>query len=186
MITTCYLTRNARRLEHDTQAMHRTLAHEMGRVLWAQPQPRTLVVQHDQPVDWSRVMPGVIAHSHTTDTTTPVTGVHVEWALIANPTKAVMEPGRRRGKRRALPPDQWKTWVARKLDGALNLRTIDATAMPTAHGRKHDRRTTHARVMFTGTATVANQAALATLQHDGVGPAKAYGCGLLIVQEAHR
>lgn len=183
MITTCHLTRNAHRLERDTQTMHRTLAYAMGRVLWAHPQQHTLIVQHDKPVDWMNVLPGVIAHSHTIDTTTPTTGAVIEWAVIANPTYAAIQPGKR-GKRSPLPPAKWKSWIARKLDGAINIRTIDAERMPTGRGRKLDRCVTHMRVMFTGSGTVANQQALAKLQSEGIGPAKAYGCGLLLVQEA--
>lgn len=182
-LTTCTLTRRAHRITHDSQAMHRTLKYDIpGHFLWSQPDPRTLVVQHDETVCWPDVMPGILARTHTTTATTPITGAPIQWAMIASPTKATRIKGRR-GKRTPLPPEEWKQWVARKLDGAINIHTIDATRLPTARGRRHTMTVTHRRVMFTGTGTVASQAALAELQHDGVGSGKAYGCGLLIVQE---
>lgn len=183
-ITTCTLTRQSRALSRDSQAMHRTLKHDIsGHFLWSLPESRTLVVQHETPVHWPDVMPGVVARTHTIDVTTPITGAPIQWAIIANPTKTAFTRGHR-GKRVPLPPDEWKSWVARKLDGAINIHSIDATEMPTARGRRHTMTVTHRRVMLTGTGTVANQAALTALQHDGVGAGKAYGCGLLIVQEA--
>ena len=183
-LTTCTLTRSANRITRDSQAMHRTLKHDIaGHFLWSLPDSRTLVVQHDEAVHWPDVMPGVIDRTHTTTSTTPITGAPIKWAMIANPTKSIPVEGKR-GKRTPLPPEQWKAWVARKLDGAINVHTIDATRLPTARGRRHTMTVTHRRVMFTGTGTVASQQTLADLQRDGVGAGKAYGCGLLIVQEA--
>lgn len=184
-LTTCALTRRAGRIARDSQAMHRTLKHDIpGRFLWSLPQGRTLVVQHEEPVHWPGVMPGVVARTHTTTVDTPITGAPVTWALIANPTKSQFRPGKR-GKRVPLPPEEWKAWVGRKLDGAINLHEVDATLMPVARGKRHEMTIYHRRVLYTGTGTVANQQALAGLQRDGVGAGKAYGCGLLIVQEAH-
>lgn len=182
-LTTCTLSRRANHITRDSQAMHRTLKHDIpGRFLWSLPDPRTLVVQHDEPVHWPDVMTGVISRTHTTTTSTPITGAPIQWAMIANPTKATRIKGQR-GKRTPLPPEEWKTWVARKLDGAINIHTIDTTRMPIARGKRHTMTVTHQRVMYLGTGTVANRQALADLQRDGVGPGKAYGCGLLLVQE---
>lgn len=184
-LTTCALTRSAGRIARDSQAMHRTLKHDIpGRFLWSLPESRTLVVQHEEPVHWPGVMPGVVARTHTTTVDTPITGAPVTWALIANPTKSQFRPGQR-GKRVPLPPEEWKAWAGRKLDGAINLHEVDATLMPVARGNRHEMTIYHRRVLYTGTGTVANQQALAGLQRDGVGAGKAYGCGLLIVQEAH-
>lgn len=184
-LTTCTLTSSAARVARDSQAMHRTLKHDIpGRFLWSLPEPRTLVMQHNKPVHWPKVMPGVISRTHTTEVSTPPTGVPIQWALIANPTKSKSRGEGVRGKRVPLPPEEWKAWVARKLDGAINVRDVDATLMPVARGKKPDRMVHHQRVLYTGTGTVANQTALAALQRDGIGAGKAYGCGLLIVQEA--
>lgn len=183
--TICHLNRRGSRLTHDSQAMHRTLKHDIpGRFLWSLPDQRTLIVQHESPVHWPEVLPGVIARTHTVDVSTPITCAPIHWALIANPTKSVSRGKGKRGKRTPLGPDEWESWVRRKLDGAINIHEVDAHLMPVARGKRHTMTTFHRRVMFTGTGTVASQAALAALQRDGIGAGKAYGCGLLIVQEA--
>lgn len=185
LTSTLHLTHKARRMARDSQAIHRTIAHVLdGRGLWGSPDPGVLVVRHDRPADWLAGMPGVVAQAVTTPTDVPITGAHVEYAIIANPTSAKAAGMGKRGTVHPLPPDEWKAWLARKLDPALNLRTIDCEAMPTAVGRKPDQKVTHRRVMFTGKATVKNQTELATLMRDGVGRGKAYGCGLLLVEEA--
>lgn len=184
-ITTCALTRNAKRLAHDSQALHRTLKYDIpGHFLWALPDRRTLVVQHDEPVHWPDVMPGVITRTHSTEATTPITGAPINWALIANPTVSVSRGKGRRGKRTPLGEGDWVPWVRRKLDGAINIHTVDASLMPVARGQRHEMTIYHRRVMFTGTGTVTSHDTLTRLQHDGVGAGKAYGCGLLITQEA--
>ena len=43
---------------------------------------------------------------------------------------------------------------------------------------------THYRVLVEGVGTVRNSDTLAALMADGVGPGKAYGCGLLLTEEA--
>lgn len=184
LLTTCQLSRRARRLVWDAQAMHRTIAHDLGRCLWAVPDDHTLVVQHSRDVDWLDVMGGVVSRSHTVPVSTPLSGVPVRWGLIANPTKCVRRSGSGRGKRVGLPPEGWKAWVQRRLGEVINIHSIDVAGLPPARGFKTDMRTTHARVLYTGVGTVANHDALRGAQYTGVGPGKAYGCGLLVVQEA--
>ena len=184
-LTTCALTRKARRLTHDSQAMHRTLAHiAHGHHLWGLPDAHTLVIQHDKPIHWPGVMPGVIDRTHTIETTTPITGAPIEWAIIANPTKARSQGPEKRGKVTPLEPGLWKKWIERKTAGAINIHDVDATPLPTARGQRHTAVVTHRRVLFNGTGTVANHDLLAALQNEGIGRGKAYGCGLLIIQEA--
>nr|DAI33615.1 MAG TPA: Cas system-associated protein [Caudoviricetes sp.] len=184
-LTTCVLSRNAKRLAHDSQALHRTLKHDIkGNFLWSLPDRRTLVIQHDEPVHWPDVMPGVITRTHSVEAITPITGVPVQWALIANPTVCVSRGKGRRGKRTPLGEEDWVPWAHRKLDAAINIHEVDATLMPVARGQRHEMTIYHRRVIFTGTGTVACRDTLADIQRAGVGAGKAYGCGLLIVQEA--
>lgn len=187
LLTTLTLTRHARRLTRDTQALHRTLHHAIGdRGLWALPTPRTLVIQHSSQIPWDDRMPGIIASQLTTHRPINHQGQQIEWALIANPVAAVVPKGappRTRGKRRPLPPEKWNAWIQRKLGAALDLHRIDGTALPTGVGTRHTMRIVHRRVLFTGNATVTNPDELTSLLDHGVGPAKAYGCGLLLTQE---
>lgn len=165
--------------------MHRTLKHDIeGHFLWSLPNRRTLVVQHDVPVHWPEILPGVITRTHSVETTTPITGAPIQWALIANPTMSVSRGKGRRGKRTPLGEDDWEPWVHRKLDGAINIHSVDASLMPVARGQRHEMTIYHRRVIFTGTGSVASHDTLAGVQRAGVGAGKAYGCGLLIVQEA--
>lgn len=182
LTSTLALDRRGRGLLRDAQAVHRTLAHATdGHALWGSPDGEHLIVRHPQPVRWATAMRH-IAQAVTLPTTTPITGAHVQWAIIANPTHALARPGQR-GKVVPLPPEKWNSWVERKLGQALNLHTIDGTALPAAVGHKRDRRTTHRRVLFQGTATVRNHDTLATLMTAGVGRGKAYGCGLLLIEQ---
>lgn len=182
--TVCTLTRSSHDLTHDSQAMHRTLKHDIdGDFLWALPDRKTLVIQHETPVHWPNALPGVIARTHTVDVHTPITGAPIHWALIANPTKSISRGMGKRGKRTPLGPDEWESWVRRKLQDAINIHDLDAHLMPVARGKRHTMTTYHRRVMYTGTGTVANQQTLSQLIRDGVGSGKAYGCGLLITQE---
>lgn len=185
LTSTLTLNRKARGLMRDTQAVHRTLMHACQgvRPLWGMPDHHHLVVRHERPVDWVASLDGVVQQAVTVPTTTPETGVPVRYAIIANPVVSITVPGKR-GKRTPAPPEKWNAWLERRLGEALNLRSIDGTLLGTAHGKRHDTRVLHTRVLFTGDATVRNRAALETVLRDGAGPGKAYGCGLLLVEVA--
>src|SRR5690606_42097859 len=79
---------------------------------------------------------------------------------------------------------EWETWVRRKLAPALaDLDEISSEALPSWKARPPGRPPiTHLRVCYTGTATVVDEDALARLVAEGVGPGKAFGCGLLLVR----
>lgn len=168
----------------DSQHAHTIIFGMIGeRGLWARPQPDTIVVQHKEPVNWA-ACESVVKHSHTVPVTTPPDGATVSFALIGNPTIAKPQGKGKRGKPTPLPPEKWNTWLERRLGDALTIESIDTERLPVARGRYHARNTTHHRVMFLGTAKVHNHNALHHLQVEGVGRGKAYGCGLLILQEA--
>lgn len=183
LTTTLTITRQGRHLIRDSQAVHRTLLHATGgdKHLWGTPDPQHLVVRHPTPVDWLTSLPGVAAQAVTTPTAPHIAGEPIRFAIIANPTRAQPVKGKR-GKVRALPPEKWTAWLDRKLGDALNLHTIESTAMPTATGKKDAMRTVHRRVLFTGTATVKTPETLHTLMREGIGRGKAYGCGLLLTE----
>src|SRR5690606_27648372 len=120
----------------------------------------------------------------------PQAGERIGWALVASPCKATgprdPETGRllARSKRQPLPEPEWESWVRRKLDGALDLDQISHERLPGWPGRPRDGRAPiiHMRVAYAGTGRVTNPDALARLLADGVGPGKAFGCGLLLVE----
>lgn len=177
----------------DAHAMHHAVnqavrATTPRRVLWARPNQDTLVIRSASLPDMAEI-PGVTTTS-TTRTPLPAANTRVEWALIANPSRATgpRDPatGRLigRSKRVPLPEPEWAPWVRRKLAAALDFDQVEYTLLPGWTGRPRDGRRpiTLTRVAFAGTATVTNQDALTRLLADGVGPGKAFGCGLLLVE----
>ena len=182
LVTTCALTRRARRVVADSQAMHRTIAYSAGRCLWGLPNQHTLVIQHDQVIDWHESLPGLISAARTTIAPPVEQGTRVRWAIIANPVHAPIQPGEKRGRRTPLPPERWAEWVTRKLAPALRLDSIRHEPLPTAGGWRHTNRVVHRRVLFSGEGTVTDPVRLGELRRAGVGPGKAYGCGLLLVR----
>lgn len=176
----------------DAHAMHRAVhaatRNSSNRVLWARPAPDRLVIRANGAVDYSE-LPGAIPVS-VASTVVPQAGEQTRWALVANPCRATgpRDPatGRLigRSKRVPLPEPEWEPWVRRKLAAALDVDQVEHTLLPGWTGRPRDGRRpiTLTRVAFAGTATVTNRDALARLLADGVGPGKAFGCGLLLVE----
>lgn len=178
----------------DAHAVHRAVCAAThtshGRVLWAHPTRRVLLIHSPTPPDMTRI-PDVASHTIVAPRL-PHAGARVRWALIANPVKATgprdPETGRflSRTRRHPLPEPEWETWVRRKLAPALaDLDEISSEALPSWKARPPGRPPiTHLRVCYTGTATVVGEDALARLVAEGVGPGKAFGCGLLLVEQA--
>ena len=182
LVTTCALTCRANRLVNDSQALHRTICHTAGRTLWGLPNRRTLVIQHENPIDWHNSMPGILHRTHTIPAPPASTGDRVRWTLIANPVHSPIQPGEKRGRRTPLPPERWTDWVTRKLGPALHDLAIRHEPLRTTGGWRHTHRVVHRRVLFSGHATVTDSDQLDQLRRNGVGPGKAYGCGLLLVR----
>lgn len=179
------------RTPRDAYRLHQlvaTLTKGADRHLWATPRRGTLIIR--SPHLYETVLPPGVG---VTTTTTPIPGddARVEWALIANPTKAVPTPlradgTRPRGRRHPLEADEVPAWVSRKLSGPLaDIAVTGTDKLPTAVGYrpKSGHRITHTRYAIAGTATVTDQQELAALLHAGVGTGKAFGSGLLIVRE---
>lgn len=167
----------------DLQAAHvlaygAAAAHPGGRVLWAAPTPDRLIIQADRPADLDH------ARTRTVRTDWPA-GTPITWALIACPTVCGRPHPGAPTRRQVLRTDFDRTeWACRKLGAALDVTDIDVEDMGTWGGQKHGRRVAWHRVAYAGAGTVRDPDALATLIRSGVGPGKAYGCGLLLVQEA--
>lgn len=182
--TTVQLTRGRR----DSHTIHRSieaLAHGT-RTLWAQPQPGLLVLRTTLTVDWTQLPDADGAATHLCATRYQA-GQRLTWALVGNPTKAVHvgtgTDGKPtgRGKRCALPAPEVPAWVQRKLASALTIHPdLQAELLSPSVGRGM----TLTRWACTGTATVTDPDALEQLLHTGIGPGKAFGCGMLLVQES--
>ena len=82
---------------------------------------------------------------------------------------------------RALPEDKHEAWGRRMLADALNIHGMECETLTPATGWRKGARLTHHRVCYHGHGSVKNQANLERLMLNGVGRAKAYGCGLMVV-----
>lgn len=181
-LTTYQLTDKARRLVMDSQALHRTIKHaEPGATLWALPTRRTLIVQAPRPVGAHEIGPIALSSSSVQRRTNYDAGTRIEIAGIVNPTRAVRRPGAH-SRREPLPPDEWAAWAIRHL-APLRIDTIDTEHVGMRSGQRHEMRVSHLHVAVRATGTVRDEDALAHILINGIGRARAYGCGLLITRE---
>lgn len=114
-------------------------------------------------------------------------GLSVRYRIAANP---IRKPGcttRELYRLSAVVPlqgqaaDDW--WTRQAHSAGLELRTLHSTPLDAARGsrRSDQRHVKHDRVLFEGTAVIADAELLRTRLTDGIGKGKAYGCGLLSI-----
>ena len=111
-------------------------------------------------------------------------GETVRFALTANPTKKSLMSATRVD---LVDAGAVIGWLHRRLGAAgctLSLENLSAVELPLIHGRHPAGTLSYRAYHFTGTAVVTDVALLNNVRISGVGPAKAYGCGLLTT-EAH-
>jgi len=172
----------------DTQTLHRTILHALdvdnpGRVLWANPTRDIVIVQAGAPIRAAAI--GGVVESHSGPARPRwASGTPVRISLIGNPVTLTPTPRGVRGRRIPLPIDQHADWLRRKLDGAVTLHDVAVQPLGTRTGARHEATVTHRLSAFYATGTVTNPDTLERLIRDGVGPAKAYGAGLLLVGAA--
>lgn len=126
-------------------------------------------------------------------------GLVLRFRLRANPIRAIKDvDGRLRSAKQAqgqaivkscrvplLKDDQQLDWLARKLAGAAEILNATAANGEPMHFRKPD--TAPGKIvpcMFDGALRIADGAHLQRLLVEGIGPAKAFGCGLLSLARA--
>jgi len=121
-----------------------------------------LIEQRDVPLDWQR-------------------GAVVRWELVANPTKCEPRTKRRIG---LSDPDACADWIESRLPKAgLRPTRIDVWQLPLGRGCHPRGDLVVGRWLFRGIAVVDDPEALAKALVNGIGKAKAYGAGLLTVEE---
>ncbi|ADJ28314.1 type I-E CRISPR-associated protein Cas6/Cse3/CasE [Nitrosococcus watsonii] len=114
-------------------------------------------------------------------------GQFLRFRLIANPIKTIRDgEGRlnRKGVVKScrvplLQEEQQEAWLSRKLSGAAMLESVIPTLRPPLYFRKNGKAGKLVTVTFDGVFQVVNPRVLAALIQTGIGPAKAFGCGLL-------
>lgn len=124
------------------------------------------------------------------------TGQVYRFRLTANPTKRPKplptdqrEPGSSRPRQAIRDPDGQREWLGRKLADAAELEGDLARQTAKAINFKkpnasNGREVTIFSVLLDGYLRVSDPDALLKLIHNGIGPAKAFGCGLLSLAPA--
>ncbi len=152
-------------------------------------QPPRLLVQSTAKPDWShlsthqvRSLPQVQDIGQFWDRVSAGTRYH--FRLTASPCHGVGGHGGKRVRGTRTPirdPTAQASWLARILAGAADLAHIQITAPVKTTGWRGDRAITVTSVTFSGELTVIDPDQLRERAIAGVGPAKAYGNGLLTV-----
>lgn len=112
-------------------------------------------------------------------------GEHYRFSLRANPVKRLKEE---RCRVPLISGDNLTAWLSRKLDRAARLLHVDILAQESLRFQKTDKQKSEpymidiATTDYEGTLECTDQEALLSLIRSGVGPAKAFGCGLLLLR----
>lgn len=120
----------------------------------------------------------------------PQPGQTLAFLLTANPIKTIADaekaakPGKVADKCRVplIHEDEQLAWLSRKLADAASVETASAQPHEPLHFRKGNRPGKLAAVTFEGVLRVHDPDALLRHLENGLGPAKAFGCGLLLVR----
>jgi CRISPR system Cascade subunit CasE len=180
----------------DPYQMHRTILRAFpqaadggpGRVLFRVEPLRTccppvVVVQSDKHPDWSALeaFPGYLLSAESKEVTfTLRDGQPLRFRLRANPTV------KRDGMRHALVKyEDQCAWLARKADGAgfesADFAVRRAVRLMSWRGNGKKQRCIHLAVDYEGILRVTEPERFADAVAAGIGPGKAFGCGLLSV-----
>lgn len=121
---------------------------------------------------------------------TPSAGQRLAFLLTANPVKTITDterdakPGKQSEKCRVplIKEDDQRSWLARKLAPAATLESADILPHAPLYFRKGKRAGKLVTCTFEGVLRVDEPGRLTHLLENGIGPAKAFGCGLLLVR----
>ena len=120
----------------------------------------------------------------------PSPGQRLAFLLTANPIKTIADterdakPGKKSDKCRVplIHEDDQRKWLLRKLTAGAELEAANVLPHPPFYFRKGNRGGKLVTITFEGILRVRDANALARLMENGIGPAKAFGCGLLLVR----
>lgn len=158
-----------------------------------------VLVQSLVPPDWSALDEGYLVDHETKDIThvfdALTVGRRLRFLLVANPSRKSAahrdgEPSPRNSRRVALRTDQERhAWLASRgerhgfeLDGAGPFTGVRIDRLP--HSPPGSSRVVVRAVRYEGRLRVVDPQRFAETVRHGLGPAKAYGCGLLSVAAA--
>lgn len=120
----------------------------------------------------------------------PLGGQRLSFLLTANPIKTIADmqrstkPGKTSEKCRVplIREADQRDWLTRKLADAAEIADVSFLSHAPIYFRKGSRGGKLATVTFSGLLTVSHPERLVELLENGVGPAKGFGCGLLLVR----
>ncbi len=120
----------------------------------------------------------------------PSAGQRLAFVVTANPVKTItdaqreVKPDKQSEKCRVplIKEDEQRQWLARKLAGVATLESAEILPHAPLYFRKGKRGGKLVTCTFEGVLRVEAPEQLASLLENGVGPAKAFGCGLLLVR----
>lgn len=178
MIHRIRLTRHGTRHMRDLQVTHATIAAAThgttARPLWCMPLRDLLIVRADQ----CDLPSALVREAHT--------GVHVPALDAGDPvtlTTVVNPVVDRDGRRRVIPIGDTRAWLEHRL-APVELRDVEVEDLGQRGGWRGGRRVTVAWRAVTSTGIVRDPDGLAEVLDRGLGRAKAYGCGLVLVAGA--
>ncbi|MEA3548486.1 MAG: type I-E CRISPR-associated protein Cas6/Cse3/CasE [Thermodesulfobacteriota bacterium] len=111
-------------------------------------------------------------------------GMGLRFLLTANPTKRIRDVGgkkKNQGKCRVplIDEDEIRDWLVRKFTGVAQLHEMIIAGKNTLYFRKKGNPGKIATVTYSGLLTVSDGDFFQGFVEKGIGPAKAFGCGLL-------
>ncbi len=120
----------------------------------------------------------------------PVTRQQLAFLLTANPIKTIVDTQRdsKKGKSSEkcrvplIREEEQRKWLSRKLANAGDIITANVQPHSPLYFRKGHQAGKLATATFDGVLQVIDPACLTKLLENGVGPAKGFGCGLLLVR----
>lgn len=120
----------------------------------------------------------------------PVAGQRLAFFLTANPIKTITDaqrdakPGKKSEKCRVplIKEEDQREWIARKFADAGEIEAVNVLPQAPIYFRKGNRGGKLVTVTFDGVLRVSDPTRMTELLENGIGPAKAFGCGLLLVR----
>ena len=115
-------------------------------------------------------------------------GASYRFLLRANPTKKIKDSGGKttnQGKVRVpiIDEDEIIAWLSRQFEGLAEIKAVTLAQQDLLYFRKDKGNQNHVgkiqTVTYSGILTVVESESLVNKMKDGIGPAKAFGCGLL-------
>ena len=122
----------------------------------------------------------------------PQAGQRLAFLVTANPIKTIADaereqkPGKKSDKCRVplIREDDQREWLIRKLMSAADIEAATIQVHQPLYFRKGNRAGKLVTVTYEGLLRVTGANTLTALLENGIGPAKAFGCGLLLVRRA--